>query len=97
VNDDLPAACKDCETDTCPVEWGYRAEWYMVKQEVWEAAGMRSGYLCIGCIESRLGRQLRADDFTDAPVNNLKIADSRYAWSYRTPRLTSRLKRKGVN
>ncbi len=27
-------------------------------------------YLCIGCLEKRLGRKLTAEDFTDVPVNN---------------------------
>jgi hypothetical protein len=46
---------------------------------------------CIGCLEGRLGRQLTASDFTDVPLNDLSIADGRYAWSWRTPRLISRL------
>jgi len=91
VQDDDLAPCHDCGTETLPVDWGYRAEWYMVNKEIWEAAGLRSGYLCIGCIESRIGRRLNANDFTDAPINDLGIADTRYAWSYRTPRLRSRL------
>lgn len=27
------------------------------------------GMLCIGCLEHRLGRELEADDFSDAPIN----------------------------
>jgi hypothetical protein len=27
------------------------------------------GMLCIGCLETRLGRQLTHEDFTDCPVN----------------------------
>jgi len=41
-------------------------EWYMVTAEVWVEAGMRSyhsGYLCIGCLEHRLGRQLTPENF----------------------------------
>ena len=35
-----------------------RAEFCMVHDHVWSAAGMKyhSGYLCVGCIEQRLGR-----------------------------------------
>jgi hypothetical protein len=86
--------CHDCGVDTLPVDWGYRAEWYMVTQEVWDVAGLPGrGFLCIGCMENRLGRQLVASDFTDCPINDLHTADTqRYAWSYRTPRLTSRLR-----
>jgi hypothetical protein len=42
------------------------AEIYTVKDEVWRQAGMRawSGCLCVGCLEQRLGRQLRRKDFS---------------------------------
>jgi hypothetical protein len=41
-------------------------EVYAVKDALWEAAGMRSwsGCLCVGCLERRLGRQLRPRDFS---------------------------------
>jgi hypothetical protein len=46
----------------------------MVKDDVWAAAGMppydetqepgeRGGYLCIGCLEARLGRTITRADF----------------------------------
>jgi hypothetical protein len=40
-------------------------EVYHVKDAVWKKAGMRgwNGCLCIGCLELRLGRQLRPNDF----------------------------------
>jgi len=61
--------CADCGVDTFAI-----GEWYMVKDEVWDAAGGLSGYLdcfflCIECLEHRLGRRLTPNDFTDAPVN----------------------------
>ena len=45
----------DCKTET-----------YSVKDAIWKEVGMRawSGCLCIGCLESRLGRQLRPRDFS---------------------------------
>jgi hypothetical protein len=41
------------------------SEVYYVKDAIWEEAGMRpwSGCLCVGCLEQRLGRQLRPKDF----------------------------------
>ena len=44
---------------------GDTAEVYTVKSSLWAAAGMRAwnGCLCIGCLEKRLGRQLRPQDF----------------------------------
>lgn len=41
----------------------------MVRDRVWARAGAGRGYLCIGCLERRLGRPLTCRDFTDAPIN----------------------------
>lgn len=90
----LESPCTDCGVETLP-DNDRRAEWYQVTDALWAASGLGpdDGYLCIGCLEARLGRQLVAADFTDAPLNDLGIVDvGRYAWSYRTPRLVARLK-----
>lgn len=60
--------CHDCGVDTCSAALG---EYYMVTDDVWAASGLAEdgGYLCIGCLETRLERLLTPDDFTDAPVN----------------------------
>jgi len=44
----------------------------MVHDEVWAAAGMHEhdGWLCVDCLERRLGRQRTADDLQDVPLNN---------------------------
>jgi hypothetical protein len=87
-------ACIDCGADPNP-PWqpGAEYEWYVVHDDLWAAAGMRKqgGCLCIGCLETRLGRQLTAADFGDAPVNSLGAAWCRYAWWWRTDRLWRRL------
>jgi hypothetical protein len=57
----------------------------MVHHHVWKAAGMISGFLCIGCIEARLGRRLSPGDFTNAAIN-----DPADPW--KTPRLVARLR-----
>jgi hypothetical protein len=48
----------------------------MVRDEVWERAWADRDrlphgkeFLCVGCLETRLGRMLTHADFTDAPVN----------------------------
>lgn len=85
--------CHDCGIDTSP-SWAAAAayEWYMVSDAVWRAAkGPRHGYLCIGCLEHRLGRQLDVADFIDTPVNSLGPEVEHHAWSQRTPRLRDRL------
>jgi hypothetical protein len=45
-------------TDQCEI--------YTVRDSVWKAAGMapQGGCLCIGCLERRLGRELRPKDFS---------------------------------
>ena len=57
-----PLPCRDCGCDT------YSAtdrEWYHVHNAVWESVGLvlSSGFLCIGCLEVRLGRRLTPNDF----------------------------------
>jgi hypothetical protein len=53
------------------------SEQYIVHPHVWQAAGMKewsdrgeSGVLCIGCLEKRIGRRLRPDDFDALHVFN---------------------------
>ena len=36
-----------------------------------EAHGAGDGMLCIGCLEKRIGRKLRRQDFTDCPLNEI--------------------------
>jgi hypothetical protein len=54
--------CVDCGIDTTPGKRGRRHtggwEHYMVHSEVWTLAGMKKGFLCIGCLEKRIGREL---------------------------------------
>jgi hypothetical protein len=65
------AFCADCGI---PTIWRGRSEWYMVHDDLWQAADISpvpdmETFLCVGCIEERLGRQLTAADFTDVPAN----------------------------
>jgi hypothetical protein len=71
--------------DTC------RHEYYMLKHPVWAQANPAlDGMLCIGCAEKRLGRRLRASDFTEAPVNY----DPRYCPSARLIHRRDRYRRR---
>jgi len=58
-------ACDRCGCDT-------RAESYTVKSNVWHeaTAGKPINRLCIGCLERRLGRKLRAGDFAEGAYLN---------------------------
>jgi hypothetical protein len=92
------APCKDCGMDTEP--WPPRRgtqEQYIVKDQVWQQAGMPlgtlgdnlsfqggGGFLCVGCIEERLGRLLTINDFNPIVLDHVKGCQS-------TPRLLSRL------
>ena len=58
--------CAACSANTLHLD-----EYYMVHKELWLTAWPEDrGMLCIGCLESKLGRTLTAADFTDAPVND---------------------------
>ena len=74
--------CKDCHTDLDPIPLGVGvAEYfYLVRDELWRAAGMSTSwgnFLCIGCLEQRLGRELEGADFkADTPVNRPQRQDT---------------------
>ena len=63
---DYSFLCLDCKVDTNAIN-----EYYTLENEVWlEANPADRGMLCIGCVENRLGRSLRRQDFMmDAPIN----------------------------
>lgn len=67
-------ACVDCGTPTMPATPPGSRDWqrYMVHDEVWADAGMDpdGGWLCIACLESRLGRRLQPADLADVPLNH---------------------------
>ena len=93
--------CNDCGMETVPR--GKRKprthEQFIVKNEVWAAAGMPlgkirpktfeivggGGFLCVGCIEKRLGRRLTINDFN--PITIPQLLESPWI----TERLRSRV------
>ena len=51
---------------------GWQGDWFMVKDSVWRSSqrGGKCRFLCVGCLEHRIGRKLAADDFSrSAKVN----------------------------
>ena len=71
LEQDIDMMCVDCGTDTEEIK-----EYFHVCDKVWIQATKQKvvppfKVLCIGCLELRLGRQLFANDFTDARVNKL--------------------------
>lgn len=72
--------CLDCQSDTLEID-----EYYMVHDSIWDhLVPDDTGMLCIGCLETRLGRILTHADFLDAPINDLRLHS-------RSPRLKARL------
>src|SRR6266516_407688 len=65
------APCQDCGQRTIGTK-KTRGEWYMVHDYLWAQAGMDplGGWLCIGCLERRIGRQLTPADFQDVVAND---------------------------
>ena len=84
--------CVDCGTNCCwegrtvlpalPHTW----EFYWVHDKVWAKAGMGEldGSLCVGCLETRLGRRLRRKDF------DFSRSENQISVTYLTPRLAKR-------
>jgi hypothetical protein len=73
-----PTPCADCCIELLPATPHDVPDWqlYQVHDHVWAAAGMTpsGGWLCVDCLELRLGRPLAPDDLDDLPLNDL-VAD----------------------
>ena len=73
--------CLDCKVDT-----GKIGEHYFVNLDLWmKAVNSKTGMLCIGCLEKRIGRKLTPMDFPDVHIN-------RPSTSGMSPRLLSRIR-----
>lgn len=44
---------------------------YKIKSEIWLTVANSSEFLCIGCLEQRLGRYLIPNDFTRESINRI--------------------------
>lgn len=67
--------CRDCGIECLPDTPPGFEDWhqYMVHNDVWAAASMprvAGGWLCVSCLQQRLGRPLTSDDLTDAMIND---------------------------
>ena len=61
---DLRLICGECSVDI-----GASIGYYSVHDHVWEIHGNKEGGLCIGCLESRMGRKLHIGDLKMVPIN----------------------------
>lgn len=74
-------ACLDCRDDVSKIK-----EYCMLVDSTWYAIhNSERGMLCVGCIESRLGRQLIASDFNNSYLNTSRSFE-------RSARLLDRMK-----
>jgi hypothetical protein len=67
------APCDDCGLDTFNPDG---QEWYMVTGATWEQVAANAKFLCVGCLEGRLGRLLTPADFAPFPINDRSALDS---------------------
>lgn len=59
--------CNDCKQ---PVGLEY---WYMLHKALWTYVAPENGFLCVTCLECRLGRQLTYFDFDwSVPCNHVR-------------------------
>ena len=86
VESGADSPCHDCGQRTTPYDAEGRPEdsWehFMVVDDVWEAAAPYTAegglirFLCVGCLERRIGRRLGPGDFEDLPINEPSELDS---------------------
>jgi len=84
------AWCKDCNANI-----GWIGEWCLLKNSIWEKAWTATHqksahskmpmkhFLCIGCIEKRIGRQLTRRDFDLRSKHNRPETDRPHGMSKR--------------
>lgn len=84
VVEDDKELCVDCGVNCFEIK-----EYYMVSDACWKRAGMKphNGFLCIGCLEERLGQKLKSFNFKECPLNWRNIILPEYA----STRLISRM------
>jgi hypothetical protein len=91
--------CKDCRKDCIPLPdrgdiLPGSLEYYMVHDALWRQAGMslkRGGFLCVACLEARLGRKLTPDDLTAAEINDPDPSDTPYLRAIKEARQVNKL------
>ena len=70
---DTDQPCVDCGAELLPDTPPGSKDWqrFMVHDEVWQAAGLDRGWICVDCLETRLGRPLTGADL----VAHLRMND----------------------
>lgn len=65
--------CADCGIDTT-AEGIRDNNYYMATDEIWNMYGAGDGFLCLSCLEKRLGRPFTDQDFNDSILNRVNRA-----------------------
>lgn len=61
--------CIECNINTSDIQ-----EYYMIQDYLWKQVNPQiNGMLCIGCVETKLGRTLISTDFPSYPVNQIGV------------------------
>jgi hypothetical protein len=79
--------CIDCNVNTRKIN-----EYYMVTSKIWREAKLKynDGMVCLECLEARLGRTLKREDFQlDLPIN--QIDNQIGSWNKKSERFLNRL------
>ena len=53
----------------CGKKMPYETDYYMVHDELWSSVAFEGELLHVHCLEKRLGRKLKREDFTECLVN----------------------------
>ena len=72
TNEKLNCPCMDCGRET--MEHGNSFDdYYIVRNDVWNSVvkETKRAFLCLDCLETRLGRKLTKADFPDLPINDM--------------------------
>ncbi len=65
--------CDDCDADIRAIK-EYN---FMLKNQIWSKVSDKTQHLCVACLEKRLGRKLKREDFDwSLPINFDKSARS---------------------
>jgi len=52
-------------------------QYFMIKNHLWRSYGVGDNFLCMDCLEQRIGRRLLLDDFTFCTTNAIYLAFNR--------------------
>lgn len=70
-NSDLKL-CNDCGRDVEQIK-----QYFMVNDDIWQKYGNKEGFLCMDCLEKRIGYKLLLNDFKYEIINSIYLSFNR--------------------